>query len=373
MGVAAAGACGDRGRHRAHPHPGAARLRRRASAPRPSDAAGAAASRDGQPVDGPQRPSRTAAEHRRVRHTRSELSKGTPSFFLGWVRAVTRLPGRDDRAGRRVARALAPCPRPTCASRCPTPVRCRRATEPARPTTSSPSTSAPGYNGPLIVTGDDRRQHRPARSHGRPQAARSRRSPASPPSRSRPRTRRPTPGSSRSSRAAAPTRQATEDLVARDPRHCTPTSRTSTASTSQVTGITAIGIDISDRLGGALLPFGLARGRPLVRAADDGVPLDRGCRSRRRSATCCRSARRSASWRSSSSTAGSRACSRREDRAGDQLHADHADGRAVRARDGLRGVPRLADARGLRARRRRAAMPSRPASCARRRSSPPPP
>ncbi len=124
----------------------------------------------------------------------------------------------------------------------------------------------------------------------------------------------------------------------------------------RVTGQTAVAIDVSDRLFGALLPFGIVvvglsllllmlvfRSIAVPIKATLGYLLSVGCVVRRgdgglRVGLAGRAAERAAR------------------RTGHLVHADHLDGRAVRPGDGLRGVPGLADAGGVRPHRRRPAV-----------------
>ena len=172
----------------------------------------------------------------------------------------------------------------------------------------------------------------------------------------------------------APDSTETKDLV-RAIRDAAPALEAKYDVPIAVTGFTAVGIDVSDRLGGALLPFGvLVVGLSLVLLAmvfrSVAVPLKAtigfllsvGRRLRRHGRRLRVGLVRLAAQR-------------RADRPGDQLPADPADGHPLRPGHGLRGVPRLPDPRGVRAPGpplgprhlgRRARPPSR------RASSPPP-
>ena len=153
-----------------------------------------------------------------------------------------------------------------------------------------------------IVTVD-----RPAGTHGGPR----RRDRADPRGqrgrRSRPRTRPPTPALIQIVPETGPRRPGDRALV-RDLRAEHDRLLDEYGVDLKVTGFTAVGIDISDRLGAALLPFGAVRRRALAHPAHDGVPLDLGADQGRRSATCCPSPRRSASSPRCSSGAGSPTC-----------------------------------------------------------------
>ena len=129
-----------------------------------------------------------------------------------------------------------------------------------------------------------------------------------------------------------------------------------------VTGFTAVAIDISDRLGQALVPFGiLVVGLSLILLAmvfrSVAVPLK---------ATIGYLLSVGAAFGVDGD--GLRvqlvrlAAQRARARAGDQLPADPADGHPVRAGHGLRGLPRVPDARGVRARRTTPTRPSRTGS-----------
>ena len=144
---------------------------------------------------------------------------------------------------------------------------------------------------------------------------------------------------------------ATADLVHATARRSTSAGRRRPASTLGDRR-TAVAIDVSQRLGGRAAAVRDLRGRVVAGAADAGVPLDLGAGQGRPRlpAERRRGVRRDGAvfqqgWFE-------RAGQRRRDRARHQLPADHADGRAVRAGHGLRGVPGLPHARGLRPRRR---------------------
>ena len=120
----------------------------------------------------------------------------------------------------------------------------------------------------------------------------------------------------------------------------------------KVTGFTAVAIDISDRLGGALLPFGVfVVGLSLILLTmvfrSIWVPIKAALGYLLSVAAAFGVVAAVFEWGWLAEP-----LQRRQDRPDHQLHADHPHGRAVRSRDGLRGVPRLAHARGLRPRPR---------------------
>ncbi len=130
----------------------------------------------------------------------------------------------------------------------------------------------------------------------------------------------------------------------------------------RVTGQTAVAIDVSDRLSGALLPFGARRGRTVPAADDDRVPLDRGADQGDARLPALRRGVVRRGGRGVRVGLARRAAQRAARRTGHLVPADPPDGRAVRTGDGLRGLPGLPDARGVRPHRRRPAGRASPAS-----------
>ena len=120
----------------------------------------------------------------------------------------------------------------------------------------------------------------------------------------------------------------------------------------KVTGFTAVAIDISDRLGGALVPFGIfVVGLSLILLTmvfrSIWVPIKAALGYLLSVAAAFGVVAAVFEW-------GWLAEPLHVDKVGPdhQLHADHPDGRPVRPGDGLRGVPGLPDAGGLRPRPR---------------------
>ena len=146
--------------------------------------------------------------------------------------------------------------------------------------------------------------------------------------------------------AGAPDSEATKTLV-RDIRRLEPELTTRYDVPVAVTGFTAVGIDVSDRLGAALVPFGiLVVGLSLVLLTmvfrSIAVPL-KATAGYLLSVAAAFGATAMAfeyGWFGSVFNVAQTA-------PGDQLSADLVDGHPVRAGHGLRGVPGLADARGI--------------------------
>ncbi len=151
--------------------------------------------------------------------------------------------------------------------------------------------------------------------------------------------------------ASGPSEEATQDLV-HDLRDRAPELGAAVGGTIAVTGLTAAGIDISEKLAAALpIYLLLVVGLALVLLLAD-LPVDR--RPGDRDAGLPALHRRGIRRRGRGLPVGlaRRAVRRGHAGADHQLPADPADRRAVRAGDGLPGVPGVRHARGLRARRR---------------------
>ncbi len=126
-----------------------------------------------------------------------------------------------------------------------------------------------------------------------------------------------------------------------------------------VTGFTAVAIDVSDRLGNALLPFGvLVVGLSIIllmmvfRSVAVPIKATVGYLLSVLAAFGATAMVFEYGWLPAR-------VQRAPDRAGDQLPADPADGHPLRSGHGLRGVPGLADAGGVRARRGQERFPRR--------------
>ena len=131
-----------------------------------------------------------------------------------------------------------------------------------------------------------------------------------------------------------------------------PSSRRETGADLAVTGQTAVAIDVSDRLGDALLPFalvvvGLALVLLLLVFRSILVPIKAAVGFLLSVGASFGAVVAVFQWGWFNDLLG-----RARHRPGHQLPAGAPDGGAVRAGDGLRGLPRLPDARGVRARRR---------------------
>ena len=152
--------------------------------------------------------------------------------------------------------------------------------------------------------------------------------------------------------SSAPNATETKDLV-QSIRDLQPSIKAQYDTPISVTGATAVGIDISNRLSAALLPFGaIVVGLSIIllmMVCPLGAGADQG--GRRLPALGARVVRRRG--RGVPVGLALERVQRGESGAHPELHADPVDGRAVRVGDGLRGVPRLRHARGVRARRQR--------------------
>ena len=209
-----------------------------------------------------------------------------------------------------------------------------------------------GYNAPLSI---DRRRHREHRPEGHGQQARRRdqgRSRTSSPSPRPPPTQAADTALIQVIPSAGQTATSTSDLV-RELRERAPGwEKKYGVSHILVTGQTAINIDVSERLGGALLPFaciviGLSLVLLMIVFRSIAVPIKAtlGYLLSVGAALGAVVAVFQWGWLSNADAGVNRGPDR-------QLPADLRDGRAVRAGHGLRDVPGLGDARGVRAVRR---------------------